>query len=200
MNFGRSSLLTVLLSTSLLAHEGSESGFYLGIGLDLLNSTSHTAIDLPMGYSLTQNLDKDRKVQRPGINIGYRFTPNHRVYFEYRTFEREFALKDRDISMGLFGYAYTPKFSDNWRALLGANIGSTSMTDDYNHEISAGTAGLKLGMILELAEHHEIELGFRHDSVKFDINFMGGTPQTIIAYGTQKLKYNGFFIGYGYKF
>ncbi|MGP1580911.1 MAG: outer membrane beta-barrel protein [Wolinella sp.] len=200
MNFSRSLLFAMFLSGSLLAHEESESGFYLGVGLDLLNSTSHTTIDLPIGYSLTQNLDREKKVQRPGINIGYRFTPNHRVYFEYRTFEREFALKEREISMWLFGYAYTPKFSDNWRALLGANVGSTSMTDDYNHEISAITVGFKLGMILELAKHHEIELGFRHDRVKFDVDFIGGAPQTIIAYGTQELKYSGFFMGYNYKF
>lgn len=174
--------VVALLSSGLLA---SDSGVFIGLegalGKAKLDAkASAGGANVSIGESVNS--------QSVGLNVGYRFNPDHRVYVGYRHFTGD--LADGDARSYLVGYDFTPKISGNFRGLVGLYGGFTEILDGRD-----ATGGLKLGGIYDVNANNEIQFGVKYDYTELDMDY-GNT----VSEGKLELKNTAFYIGYNYKF
>jgi len=206
MEFGFKKLACMVLLAS--AAVAGESGVFVGGEAGIYsskNSYDSPWQDYSPADSGVDSYSWSDRAGEFGFKIGYVFSKNHRGYAGYYKSGtvKDSAEWEASLSKFLVGYDYTPEIAKTWRGVLGLYGGYAKVdmsVDDLSFSVNGTLFGGKLGVIYELGEKSEIEMGIKVERVGLkDKQFVEDAIGTSsIANYTQTNR--GIFIGYNYKF
>lgn len=193
-----------LLSSCALADENS--GFYLGLEGGYIHSAYKQVLtDIVTGVSLTSPTESLNGFNL-GAKLGYRFTENHRMYFNIGS-DMGLSIPDDggdvDISTMryILGYDFTPSITDSFRGVLGLYAGYTTLKTKFNflgatENINYGgvVGGVKVGAMYEINANNELELGLKYEGMNLE-------NTTELALKSEPKPTNlHLYVGYAYRF
>lgn len=193
-----------LLSSCALADENS--GFYLGLEGGYIHSTYKQVVtDIVTGISATSPTESLNGFNL-GAKLGYRFTENHRMYFNIGS-DMGLSISgnggDADISTMryILGYDFTPSITDSFRGVLGLYAGYTTLKEKLNffggtENINYGgvVCGAKVGAMYEINANNELELGLKYEGMNLE-------NTTKLSFKSEVQPTNlHLYVGYAYRF